>query len=555
MKVSEKLADHGFKVENNFITAGDGNGLANLLRAGEQWLEDHVAIVNSLNVFPVPDGDTGTNMLLTVRSALSGVTDAEHQPAGVIAEVVAHGALMGARGNSGVILSQFLQGLADGLSGKQFFTTSDLAFATRRGADLAYQSVMEPVEGTILTVARAIAEAAQQQSDRSDDLVSLFAAITEAASIAQASTPDLLPVLKEAGVTDSGGQGLLYIVEGGLRLLQDQSLSNNSSLTPTPVLYSQLGVDQREFGYDVQFLIQGNQLNVQKIRQQIDLLGWSTVVVGDTETVKVHVHADDPGPPLSYGAGMGTLTDVVVENLSAQARAFVHQHTAPSLLESEQRNDVAIVAVVPGEGLAEIFKGLGVTRVIAGGQSMNPSVEDVLQVVEDINAGQILIFPNNSNIMLTVEHVKKLSARQVSVVPTKSVPQGVAALLAFNQQLDMAANIQNMLDTIGQVVTLEITRAVRDTTLNGLEIRCGAVIGLIDDNLVSAGDEENCVVLDSLGQLPTERYELVTIYVGTLGNTAKTVELVQEISNQFPGLEVEFYNGGQPHYIYIISVE
>jgi DAK2 domain fusion protein YloV len=555
MTVSKNLEDRGFTVKDNIIVAGNGAGLLNLLTAGEQWLAGHVTVVNNLNVFPVPDGDTGTNMLLTIRAALNGVNGDGQQHAGMVAVAAAHGALMGARGNSGVILSQFLQGLADGLAGKNVFTAADLASATGCGADLAYQSVMEPVEGTILTVARAVAQAAQEQATRSDDLLSQVEAITEAASIAQSSTPELLPILKEAGVTDSGGQGLLYIIEGWLRLLRNQSLSNNHDEVSVPALHSQLGVERREFGYDVQFLIQGSQLDPPTIRRQVNQLGWSTVVVGDAETVKVHVHADDPGLPLSYGVSLGNLTDVVVENLGQQARAFVRQHSSSVSSGSGHPDEMATVAIVSGEGLTEIFNGLGVTRTIAGGQSMNPSVKDVLQVVEEINAGQILIFPNNSNIMLTVQHVQKLSARQVHVVPTKTIPQGIAALLTFNRQLDPTANLKNMFEVIEQVVTLEVTYAVRDTTLNGVEITQGAVIGLINGVLAGTGDDENSVVMELLSQLATETYEIITIYVGASGDISKAAMLAQEISGHCPELEVETYSGGQPHYIYIISVE
>jgi DAK2 domain fusion protein YloV len=554
--IVDSLIAHGFRVKNDIPVACDGIGFVNLLRAGKDWLENHIAVVNGLNVFPVPDGDTGTNMLLTMRSAVDAAEQTTGHHAGKIALSAAHGALMGARGNSGVILSQFLQGLANGLRDQETCTATDFACATHLAAELAYQSVMEPVEGTILTVARAIAEAAHQYAAANDDLIGQFEVIVDAAAIAQASTPDLLPILKEAGVTDSGGQGLLYIMEGWLRFLTQQPINFDPSENIVPELHSQLGVDRKEYGYDVQFLISGENLDLSEIRQKINALGWSTVVVGDAQLVKVHIHADDPGLPLSYGASLGSLSDVVVEDLSEQAKNFVYQHSVTAgPVVSSPASAIATVAIVPGEGLTDIFQSLGVTRVVSGGQSMNPSVKDVLQAVEEIDADQILILPNNSNIMLMAEQIQRLATRPVHVVSSNTIPQGVAALLAFNLNLDAADNAARMSAAAEQVVTIEITQAVRKISYNGLRVESGAVIGLLDGNLVSTGEDSNIVALEVLARLNIDDFEIITIYYGSSEEPERASGLAQLIETSYPNLEVELYSGGQPHYTYIISAE
>ncbi|HEX9926013.1 MAG TPA: DAK2 domain-containing protein, partial [Anaerolineae bacterium] len=351
--VEKTLANQGFQLADDIVISADGAGLKHLLRAGQGWLEAHVNVVNGLNVFPVPDGDTGTNLVLTMRSAMAHVAEAADDNVATIAAAAAQGALMGARGNSGVILSQFLRGLASSFEGHTVFTVGDFARAAQVGVQEAYKSVVKPVEGTILTVARAAADAARQNAATNDDLVAHLTEVVAAAKIAQAETPELLPVLKEAGVTDSGGQGLVYILEGSLRFLRGEPVDLDPAGEAAPLLQSSLGADEEAYGYDVQFLIQGESLDVGTIRQQIDSLGWSTVVVGDERLVKVHVHSRDPGVPISYGASQGIISDVVVENMETQAKEFVHGHLATA---GDPVGEIATVAVVPGSGLAQIFK-------------------------------------------------------------------------------------------------------------------------------------------------------------------------------------------------------
>jgi hypothetical protein len=550
--VEKALASQGFQLEDDIVISGDGTGLKHLLQAGQCWLEVHVNVVNGLNVFPVPDGDTGTNMVLTIRSAMASVAEAPDDNVATIAVAAAQGALMGARGNSGVILSQFLRGLASSLAGHTVFTVGDFARAAQVGVEEAYKSVVKPVEGTILTVARAAAEAAHQTAAANEDLINLLTEVVAAAKIAQAETPELLPVLKEAGVTDSGGQGLVYILEGGLRFLLGEPVDLDPAGEAAPLLQSALGADEEAYGYDVQFLIQGEHLDVGTIRQQIDNLGWSTVVVGDERLVKVHVHSRDPGVPISYGASQGIISDVVVENMETQAKEFVHDHLAAA---GDPVGEIATIAVAPGPGLAQIFKSLGVNRILPGGQTMNPSIQELLEAIDRVKAEQVLVLPNNSNVILAARQAETLSKKQVVVVPTKTLPQGIAALLAFNYQADLETNARRMQAAAAQVQTIEVARAVTDRTFNGFNIKPGDVMGLFNDELMSVGQDCDGPVLDILARIQMEAYEIATIYFGDDCSRSQADGLAREISGRYPDLEIEVHSGGQPHYDYIISLE
>lgn len=556
----------GFQLKDETIFAGNGLGLKNLFKAGLQWLESHMHVVNSLNVFPVPDGDTGTNMVLTMRSALMEAEAVSDDQAGAMAAALAHGALMGARGNSGVILSQFLHGLAATLAGQTSFEAADLTAAVQRGAELAYQSVLNPVEGTILTVARAMAKAGQQSVKTSSDVGLVWRDMVEAAKTAQANTPELLPILKEAGVTDSGGQGLVYLVEGGLRFLQGEPIQSDS----TAMIVSKLStweIEEGSYGYDVQFLIHGDHLDIDEIRQQVNRLGWSTLVVGDERTIKVHVHAQDPGIPISYGASRGILSDVVVENMEQQAKEFARQravtplvppHTVPLPMAEHLRDSItplATVCVVPSQGLAQILQSLGAGQIVFGGQTMNPSPQELLEAIEQVHGNEVLLLPNNSNVILAAQQAQKLAAKKVQVVPTKTIPQGIAALLSFNFQGSLEANAERMLAAAQQVHTVEITRAVRETQFNGFQIKLGDVMGLFDDELASVGQDYDDVALEVLAKVNTQTLELITIYFGQDSCAADAQALAVKIKERYPDLEVEAHEGGQPFYYYIISLE
>jgi len=557
-----------FQIEDGSVLAVTGAGLKAMLRAGGQWLEAHSQIVNSLNVFPVPDGDTGTNMVLTMRAALAAADQSADDRAETIAAAVAQGALMGARGNSGVILSQFWQGLADSLGGCDHITAEVWAKAARQGVETAYQSVLNPVEGTILTVARCAAEAAQHSAKKNGDLTAVLADMVAAAQTAQANTPALLPILQEAGVTDSGGQGFVYILEGSLRYLRGEPVAPErtdggiaTDWRPT------LDLGEAAYGYDVQFLIQGERLNVEEIRAQIDRLGWSTLVVGDEHLVKVHVHVHDPGMPLSYGASLGPLTDVVVENMALQARQFARErgggtHVPPLSLPSQltdrlrdSMTSIGTVCVAPSQGLAHILQSLGANQIVLGGQTMNPSPEELLAAIDKFHGNDVLLLPNNANVILAAQQAQKLSSKNVRVIPTKTIPQGIAALLSLNYQSDLAANAERMLEAAQQVQTLEITRAVRDTTLSGFQIKSGDVMGLLNDELVSVGRDYDKVTLDVLEKVEAGDCEVITLYFGQECNPAQASAMADKIKALYPELEVEVHDGGQPYYYYIISLE
>jgi DAK2 domain fusion protein YloV len=510
--------------------------------------------VNALNVFPVPDGDTGTNMLLTMNAALSEIEGSPDNSLSVIAHAVAHGALMGARGNSGVILSQIFRGFARGLDGKAELTVQDFARAAQEACDTAYHGVVKPVEGTILTVAREAARAAHEASGQTDNILQVLARVVETAQATNAMTPELLPLLKQAGVVDAGGQGLVYILEGALRYLRGEGVEIDGDVDVTMDLKSALGAGEAGYGYDVQFLIKGQALDVDEIRRAIDAMGESTLVVGDSQFVKVHVHVPDPSVPIAYGVSKGIIRDVVVENMDEQYHDFVLSR-ARSAVATEEVTDIAIACVVPGEGLKRVFESLGASVIVRGGQTMNPSTQEILNGIEYVAADKVLVLPNNSNVVMTARQACELSGKQAIVVPTKTIPQGISALLAFNYQADIETNAQRMIQAAAEIQTVEVTRAVRSTQFNGIQVTKGDVIGLLNDQLVAAGEDYTSVVLDVLKCIATEEYEVATIYFGQDATQAEADALADLINRAYPNLELEVHAGGQAHYRYILSLE
>jgi hypothetical protein len=552
--LTEKIGRRERAEKNKTPVECGGQSFKRALQAARQWLEKHAAAVNALNVFPVPDGDTGTNMLLTMNAALAEVQRSPDTSVSVIAHAVAHGALMGARGNSGVILSQILRGFARSLDGKSSLSAQQFAQATQEACDTAYQGVIKPVEGTILTVAREAARAAQEAADDSDDILEVLSQVVEVAKITNSLTPELLPVLKEAGVVDAGGQGLVYLLEGALRHLRGESVEVDIDMEAAVDLKSALGAGEEGYGYDVQFLIKGNSLNVAEIRKTIDAMGESTLVVGDAHLVKVHVHVHDPSAPIAYGVSLGVISDVVVENMEEQYQEFV-MGRARSAVATEEVTDIAVACVVPGEGLRRVFESLGASKIIRGGQTMNPSTQEILSAVEEVDAQKVLVLPNNSNVILAARQASELADKEVMVVPTKTIPQGISALLAFNYQADMQTNAQRMTQAAAEIQTIEVTRAVRSTQINSISVTQGDVIGLLNDRLAAAGQDYAAVVLDILGQISAEDYEVVTIYFGQDAIQEDADALAEQILDQYPDLEVEVHEGGQAHYRYILSLE
>jgi hypothetical protein len=539
----------------------DGQGFKRLIKAALAWLQHHQAAINAMNVYPVPDGDTGTNMVLTMRSAWDEIKDSPERNVGRVVRQMAHGALMGARGNSGVILSQIWRGFARSLDEKDVLQADDVADACQEGAATAYKGVVRPVEGTILTVARAVADAAGRTAGSTDNLVALLERMVFAAHEAVVLTPSLLPVLEEAGVVDAGGQGLFIILEGMLRYMRGEVVGEDVGLIETVDLLSQ-GMAPAEMGYeyDVQFLVVGEELDVDKIRKHIAEMGDCPLAVGDPTTVKVHVHVSDPGVPISYGASLGSLRDVIVEDMQAQYQDFLVDRerastTAASIGPSQAIGDIGVVAVVPGDGLARVFQSLGVGAVVRGGQTMNPSTKDLLEAIEDLPTDQVVVLPNNSNVIMAAEQSRELSDKEVVVVPTRFVPEGIAALLALNYQADLETNVEAMRRAMGDVETGEITLATRSATVNGVEVSDGQIIGLDNGELKVSGQTVEEVARELLTEMNSSDREIITLYYGEDISEEEADALADRLEEDWPEQDIEVIPGGQPHYFYIISAE
>jgi hypothetical protein len=541
--------------------AVDGPGFKRLVKAGLAWLQHHQAAINALNVYPVPDGDTGTNMVLTMRSAWSEIADSPQDNVGRVAGQMAHGALMGARGNSGVILSQIWRGFARSLDEKEVFRAEDLADACREASATAYKGVVKPVEGTILTVARAVADSAEDAARRTDNLVNILERIVFAAHETVVLTPSLLPVLEEAGVVDAGGQGLFIILEGMLRYMRGEPVADDVRLTESVdlmsggMIHGALGYD-----YDVQFLLVADELDVDRIRARITQMGDCPLVVGDPTTVKVHVHVSDPGEPISYGASLGSLRDVVVEDMQAQYQDFIVDRELPAARAAASSPDrdvdeIGVVAVVPGEGLARVFQSLGVGVVVRGGQTMNPSTKDLLEAVESLPTDQVVILPNNGNVIMAAKQTQELTDKDVAVVSSRFVPEGIAALLALNYQADLETNVTAMRRSMQDVETIEITLATRSATVNGVQVSDGAVIGLHDGELVISGETIEGVAREALRQIDVPDCEIITLYYGEEVSEEEAEKLASRLREDWSEQDVEVIPGGQPHYYYIVSVE
>jgi DAK2 domain fusion protein YloV len=523
-------------------------------------LENCISDINAINVFPVPDGDTGVNMHLTMCSALKEIERVVEKNVSAVAKALAHGALMGARGNSGVILSQFFRGLAKGLDGKESITANDYAMALKEASEMAYQGLPEPVEGTMITVIRDMATAAEvSAASNPTDLMAVVEAAVDEAKKSVARTPLLLPVLSEAGVVDAGGQGVYVIQEGILRYLRGETstveLIKTEIITPNlpaSVKTAQQVVEREEpYGYCTNFLIVGQKLNPDKIQKRLDGAGQSLVVAGDQSGVRVHIHTYDPGNILRYATSVGTLHNIEIQNMDDQHEGFIEKQQ-----EKQQMVDIAVVTIVAGDGMSDIFKSLGVTAVVPGGQTMNPSVSEVLQVVESVPSNRVIILPNNKNIILTALKIQELTLKEIAVVPTRTIPQGVAAMLEFDDSRALEENVKSMEKTLATVTTIEITRAVRSARMNGLSIKKGQAIGIIDDNdLVTVGDDISNVLFDTFGKLDTESSEVVTLYYGADVEAEQAEQLSQEFGKRYPDKEITTVAGMQPYSSYIISLE
>lgn len=555
------------------VSVFDGQDLKKTILAGAAWLEEHREEINALNVFPVPDGDTGSNMSATMKSAIRNLENSKETSAGIIAAKVAHDALLGARGNSGVILSQTLRGLAQGLDKKATFTAPDLAVAFEEAQRLAYRAVIKPVEGTILTVVREAAVAARISAERGDDIGGLMREVVNATRQAVAHTPELLPMLKQAGVVDAGGQGFSTLLEGMWRYIRGESDSPelnssaaNSSKLPTGILekpetHSKKGriSVEEEFGYEVVFLLHGDNLDVEGIRQTIiDMGGVSTVVAGDEKMLKVHTHTPTPGKILDYGVSLGSLLDINIENLQEQSLTYEAASKAEHAEDEEDAQpqlEVATIAVVSGSGFEQVFQSLGVNAIVSGGQTMNPSTEELLNAVESVPSNRVIILPNNKNVILSAQQVPGLTQKEVYVVPSKTMPQGLAALASFNFDDDFDANCKTMATAIQQIDTAEITKAVRTVELGDIQVREGDFIGVLNGNLVVASQNLEQVMRDTLQRMDIGNHEIVTLYYGEEVTEDAAQQITRRIKERYSHIEIELVKGGQPYYAYIISAE
>lgn len=536
-------------------SALSGPDLRALFSTAAVWLERNAAAINAINVFPVPDGDTGTNMALTLRAAVDEARSAGPS-VDAVAAALAHGALMGARGNSGVILSQYLKGFAARLTGLSHADGAALAAALAAGAEAARAAVAQPVEGTILTVAREAGRAAAQAAADGRNATEVMAAAVAAARAAVQRTPELLPVLREAGVVDSGGLGLCVVLEGALRHLLGEPLPEEppdaGHIAPAWLEAHRAAHARGEerYGYCVQFLVHTAPTNGDDLRAAMTTLGDSVVVVAEQDMLHVHVHCPDPGAPLSRAAGYGPLTAIKVENMDEQASQLVATATPPVAA-----GPFSVVAVASGAGIAAALRGAGAEQVVSGGRTMNPSAREILAAIEAALQPVVVVLPNNKNVTWTAEQAARLSRKQVEVLPTRSVPQGIAALLALNPDAEPEAALAAMRRAAERVRTIEVTHAARPTRVDGAAVPAGQPIALIDGQVAVTASSLEEAVVQAVGRVDPTPGALVTVFYGEAVSSTRAEELAAELRRRYPQVEVEVVAGGQPLYDYIVAVE
>src|SRR6266568_3633071 len=534
----------------------DGPLFKQALLGSLSWLSANHEEVNRLNVFPVPDGDTGTNMLLTLQSAVEDIKESSAAEVSKIAKLASHGSLMGARGNSGVILSQIFRGFARAVEGKSSLTPAELAAGFEEAANAAYRAVNKPTEGTILTVAREAGRAAATAAANADaNVPRVIAAAAAGARAAVLKTPSQLQILRDAGVVDAGGFGLQLILEGMLKSVEESEPALAAVRSISSASQVSLALPEGGWGYCTEFLIEGNNLDTDLIRGQIESLGNSVLVVGEPELVKVHVHTDDPTTVINLAGGYGRLLKLNVGDMSTQHRRILETESAASDARPPRPTGPGLAAVVAGRGLVDIFRGLGVDAIIEGGQTMNPSTQDMLTAIESVAYDEVILLPNNGNVIPAAKQVVGLTKKKVHLVETHSVPQGVSAVVAFRPERSGEENLRAMRAEAERVQTIEVTHAVRDTRSNGVKVRKGDVIGLINDRHEIAGRDYSQVIKEALGKLGPDAYELVTVYRGEQASDDELARLESEIRSSYPSLEVEVQQGGQQHYPFILSVE
>lgn len=529
--------------------------------SGANNLQNSKDLVDKLNVFPVPDGDTGTNMSLTISYAMKELEKVEDDDITKIAKALSKGSLMGARGNSGVILSQIIRGIGKSVEGKEKLSTMDLAKALKGGSDTAYKAVIKPVEGTILTVIRETAEYAVKLAKRENDIEKFLGKVVKEANISLENTPNLLKNLKDAGVVDSGGKGLTLILEGfylsivGKSVVPDSTEKaelKNVSLSSSDNTSS----DDIKFGYCTEFILESDKIDDAGIRDIMLGYGDSLAVVGDEGVIKVHVHTNEPGNVLQEALKYGQLLTIKIENMRMQHENIL-EGVAENVKYEEpvEEKEFAFISTSMGDGLASIFKDFGVDCVIEGGQTMNPSTEDFMKAIDKIHAKNIFILPNNSNIIMAANQAKELSDKNIIVIPTKNIPQAVSALVGFNPEATVEENEANMIESLNYVKSGQVTFAVRDTVMNGIEIREGNIIGIAEKEMLAAGEEVDEVANKLVEKLVDEDSAIITLFYGEDVTEEQAEELRSELEEKFEDIDVELYYGGQPLYYYLISVE
>ncbi|HDC5202036.1 TPA: fatty acid kinase catalytic subunit FakA [Staphylococcus aureus] len=547
------------------ISKINGKLFADMIMQGAQNLSNNADLVDSLNVYPVPDGDTGTNMNLTMTSGREEVENNLSKNIGELGKTFSKGLLMGARGNSGVILSQLFRGFCKNIESESEINSKLLAESFQAGVETAYKAVMKPVEGTILTVAKDAAQAAVEKANNTEDCIELMEYIIVKANESLENTPNLLAVLKEVGVVDSGGKGLLCVYEGFLKALKGEKveakvakLDKDEFVHDEHDFHGVINTEDIIYGYCTEMMVRFGKnkkaFDEQEFRQDMSQFGDSLLVINDEEIVKVHVHTEYPGKVFNYGQQYGELIKLKVENMREQHREVIRkeQHTAKPKMETVE---TAIITISMGEGISEIFKSMGATHIISGGQTMNPSTEDIVKVIEQSKCKRAIILPNNKNILMASEQAASIVDAEAVVIPTKSIPQGISALFQYDVDATLEENKAQMADSVNNVKSGSLTYAVRDTKIDGVEIKKDAFMGLIEDKIVSSQSDQLTTVTELLIEMLAEDSEILTVIIGQDAEQAVTDNMINWIEEQYPDVEVEVHEGGQPIYQYFFSVE
>ena len=542
----------------------DGKKFRDMFVSGANNLQNNKDLVDKLNVFPVPDGDTGTNMSLTISCAIKELNKVEQDDIGQLGKALSKGSLMGARGNSGVILSQIIRGIAKSIEGKETLNSMDIAEALKNGSDTAYKAVIKPVEGTILTVVRESSDYALKAAALEEDVIEFMKLLVKEANNSLDRTPELLHALKEAGVVDSGGKGLVLVYEGMLKSLEGQFVESQeiqTTETTSVQVENRLSTEDIKFQYCTEFILETDKISDLKMRDIMIKYGDSLVVVGDDGIIKVHVHTNTPGTVLQEALAYGQLLTIKIENMKLQHENKVikdaqeDKEVSEQAAVSEEPKEFGFIATSMGDGLAKIFKDFGVDHIIEGGQTMNPSTEDFMNAIEKMNAHNIIILPNNSNIIMAANQAKDLSDKNIIVIPTKNVSQAFAALVNFDADLTIEENEANMVEALSTVKSGQVTYAVRNTVINDVEVKEGNIIGLGEGKLLSAGDNIDEITTNLIESLVDEDSAIITLFYGEDIKEEQAEALRESLEEKFEDIDIELYYGGQPIYYYLVSVE